>query len=122
MEQPTSQGDHVQLWQLRLRALEANVSELGHLESGREKLQSLESRAQAAFRAQSAAAATKQEASRELEILVAEGRLVMAFLNAGIRAHYGKGSEKLAEFQLPIFRGRRPKIVVPTPPLPEDAR
>ena len=43
-----------------------------------------------------------------MEILVAEGRLVMAFLNAGLRQHYGKDSERLAAFSLPPFRGRGP--------------
>lgn len=126
MEQPTSQADHLKQWQLRLRALEANVAELGSLEPGREKLQTIESRAQSAFRAQSAATAAKQEASRELEALIAEGRLVMSFLNAGLRQHYGKDSEKLAEFQLAPFRGRRAKAEAPAPPppppKPEDIR
>lgn len=121
MEQPTSQADHMKLWQHRLRALEANGNDLAHLDSGREKLQGIESRAQLAFRAQSAATAAKQEASKEVEILIAEGRLVMAFLNAGLRDHYGKDSEKLAEFNIAPFRGRR-KPVAPPPPPPEDAR
>lgn len=121
MEQPTSQADHMKRWQQRLRALEANIDELGHLESGRDKLQSIESRAQLAFRSQSAATAAKQEASKEVEILIGEGRLVMAFLNAGLRDHYGKDSEKLTEFNIPPFRGRR-KPVAPPPPTPEDVR
>ncbi len=121
MEQPTSQADHMRLWQQRLLALEANGNDLGHLESGRVKLQGVESRAQLAFRSQSAATAAKQEASKEVEILIGEGRLVMAFLNAGLRDHYGKDSEKLAEFNIPPFRGRR-KPVAPPPPPPEDAR
>jgi len=108
MEQPTSQADHLKQWQLRLRALEANVAELADLAPAREKLQSIETRAQSAFQAQSAAAAAKQEASKELEALIAEGRLVMAFLNAGLRQHFGKDSERLAEFSMVPFRGRGP--------------
>ena len=118
MDQPTSQADHLKIWQHRLRALEANVNELADLEPGREKLQGIESRAQAALRIQSAAAAAKQEASKELDALIAEGRLVMAFLNAGLRQHYGKDSEKLAEFNLAPFRGRRAKAEPPAPPAP----
>ncbi len=108
MGQPTSQADFLKVWQLRLRALEANVDELADLAPAREKLQGIEARVQAAFRAQSAAAAAKQEASKELDVLIAEGRLVMAFINAGLRQHYGKDSEKLAEFSLAPFRGRGP--------------
>ena len=98
----------MKVWQLRLRALEANADELADLASAREKLQGIESRAQSAFQRQSAAAAAKQEASKELDALIAEGRLVMAFINAGLRQHYGKDSEKLAEFSLAPFRGRGP--------------
>ena len=118
MEQPTSQADFLKVWQHRLRALEANADELAVLTAGRDKLQSIEARAQAAFHRQSAAAATKQEASKELETLIAEGRLAMAFLNAGLRQHYGKDSEKLAEFNLVPFRGRRAKSEPPVPPPP----
>lgn len=50
----------------------------------------------------------------------------MAFLNAGLRQHYGKDSEKLAEFNLVPFRGRRAKSEPPVPPMPpappEDVR
>ena len=119
MDQPTSYADHMKAWQLRLNALEANADELLHLESRREKLQSILGRAQTAFQTQSAAAATKQDASRLLEALVAEGRMVMSFLNAGLREYYGKDSE-IAEFNLKPFRGRRPKPELP--PLPEEAR
>lgn len=108
MGQPTSQADFLKVWQLRLRALEANADELAVLAPAREKLQGIESRAQSAFQRQSAAAAAKQEASKELDALIAEGRLVMAFINAGLRQHYGKDSEKLAEFSLVPFRGRGP--------------
>jgi len=108
MGQPSSQADFLKVWQLRLRALEANADELADLAPAREKLQSIETRAQAAFQRQSAAAAAKQEASKELTALVAEGRLVMALLNAGLRQHYGKDSETLAAFSLLPFRGRGP--------------
>jgi len=115
----------MQLWQQRLRALEANAVELQHLESRREKLQILVNNAHSAFQVQSSTTAAKQEASKELEDLMAEGRLVMAFLNAGLREHYGKSSEKLKEFGLQPFRGlsaKSAKPEPPPPPLPEDVQ
>src|SRR5215210_1097997 len=118
MNRPTSQADHMQLWQQRLRALEANAVELQHLESRREKLQILVNNAHSAFQVQSSTTAAKQEASKELEDLMAEGRLVMAFLNAGLREHYGKSSEKLKEFGLQPFRGLSAKSAKPEPPPP----
>ncbi|HWM89819.1 MAG TPA: hypothetical protein VN493_03560 [Thermoanaerobaculia bacterium] len=125
MNPPTSQADHLASWQLRLGAMDANAEELQHLAPGRDKLETVLTGAQAAFQTQSSATAAKQEASRELEARIAEGRLVMAFLNAGLREHYGKESEKLKEFGLQPFRGRQPKPAKPEPPpppLPEDVR
>ena len=108
MGQPSSQADFLKSWQLRLRALEAKADELADLAPAQAKLQDIETRAQVAFRAQSAATAAKQEGSKELTTLIAEGRLVMAFLNAGLRQHFGKDSEQLAGFNLMPFRGRGP--------------
>ncbi|HWM90111.1 MAG TPA: hypothetical protein VN493_05040 [Thermoanaerobaculia bacterium] len=126
MDQPTSYADHMQQWQRRLSAMAENAEDLVHLESRRDKLQGVLDRAITVFQIQAAAAATKQEATRELETLIADGRMVMTFLNAGLREHYGKDSEKLAEFHIAPFRGRRPTAAKPEPPppptLPEDVR
>lgn len=124
MTQPTSQADHLKLWQLRLRAMEANAADLQDLEPGRQKLQAIVDNAHGAFQVQSSATAARQESSKDLDALVSDGRLVMAYLNAGIRQHYGKDSEMLAAFGLKPFRGRRPKPAKPEPeppppPLPE---
>ena len=109
MAQPTSQADYLNAFQHRLNALEANINEIQHLDTRRLKLQEIHKSAILAFQDQSAATAAKQDASRRLEALLAEGQTVMTFLSAGIREHYGKDSEKLAEFKLQPFRGRRAK-------------
>jgi hypothetical protein len=62
-----------------------------------------------ALRDQAAARALKQDASKRLEALVAEGRKVDTFLTTCLREHYGADSEKLAEFLIKPFRGRRAK-------------
>ena len=113
MDQPTSQADYLNAFQHRLNALEANIDELQHLDSRRLKLQEIYKAAILAHQDQSAATAAKQDASRKLAALLAEGQAVMTFLNAGIREHYGKDSEKLAEFKLQPFRGRRAKPADP---------
>lgn len=113
MEQPTSQADHLNAFRHRLNALEANINELQHLDSRRLKLQDIYNAAIVVHQEQSAATAVKQDASRRLEALLAQGQAVMTFLNAGIREHYGKDSEKLAEFKLQPFRGRRAKPAEP---------
>jgi hypothetical protein len=122
MDQPSSQADHLTVWQFRLRAMEENAADIPHLETRRIKLQDILNRAHIAVRDQAAAAAEKQDASRRLEALIAEGRMAMTFLNACLREHYGKDSEKLAEFKLMPYRGRRPKVEEPPAPTPEDAQ
>jgi len=123
MSKPTSQADYLKAWQQLLVALAENAVDLPHLESRREKLQAILNEALPVFQEQAASTAMKQDASRRLEDLLSRGRTVATFLHAGIREHYGKRSEKLAEFRLQPFRGRRPQAETPEPPpQPEDAR
>jgi hypothetical protein len=104
-------------WQHRLQALAAGGDEVLHLQIKREKLQSIHDSAIIAMRDQNAAAAVKQEFSRRVEALVAEGNKVDTFLCIGLREQYGNRSEKLAEYDIQPFRGRRPAKVVPPPPV-----
>lgn len=114
---PKTQAGSMKAWQHRLRALAENADEVVHLQSKRDKLQGIHDSTLNALREQAAAKALKQEASRSLEALVAEGNKVDSFLCAGLREHYGNRSEKLAEFDLQPFRGRRPAKVLPPPPV-----
>jgi hypothetical protein len=100
-------------WLRFLQALVANIGELGHLEGSRAKLAGILERAQALTEQQSAATAAKQEASRQLRTLVFEGRRLTTVLRLAVKEHYGIRSEKLAEFGLQPFRGRKAKAVVP---------
>jgi hypothetical protein len=49
---------------------------------------------------QASLAAAKQEASKRIAELMSEGQKLMAFLDSGIKQHYGNRSEKLVEFGL----------------------
>lgn len=114
---PKTQADYLNTWHHRLRALNENEEALLHLETRRDKLQVILDSANLAIRDQAAARASKQDASRRLEELLDEGRRVDGFLVAGLREHYGKESEKLAEFLIQPFRGRRAKAAEkPEPP------
>lgn len=104
---PQTHAQSLKGWKERLTALEANKEEVQHLETRREKLQTIHDGALAAIREQAAATAAKQEASKRLEALMKEGRKVDFFLTAGLREHYGDRSEKLEEFKIKPFRGRR---------------
>lgn len=121
MIQPSSYADHMKLWQNRLRAMAENADDFVDQESRRTRLQGIIDQVNQVIHEQSAATAAKQDASRRVEALMAEGRSLSSFLNACIRQQYGNRSEKLAEFLLQPFRGRQTKAVVPPPP-PEDKK
>jgi hypothetical protein len=107
---------------LRLRAaLEANADELAHLEGTRQRFANLVNEAQTRAQAQAAFAASKQEASRELERFLVEGQRMATGLGRLLREFYGIGAEKLTEFGLQPFRGRtrRTETEQPEPPGPE---
>lgn len=112
-----SYADSLNGWQHRVNALTEGGDEVVHLQTKREKLQSIHNNTIIAMRDQAAAAALKQEFSRQVEALVAEGNKVDTFLCVGLREQYGNRSEKLAEFHIQPFRGRLPAKVITTPPV-----
>jgi hypothetical protein len=69
---------------------------------------------------QAALAASKQEESKRQRKLLVEGRKLATFMRNGARRRYGDDSEKLVEFGLLPFRGRRrPPEEQPTVKPPE---
>jgi hypothetical protein len=58
---------------------------------------------------QAALTASRQDLSQQMKTLILEGQRVMAVLRVSLKDHYGPRSEKLAEFGLQPFRGRKPK-------------
>jgi len=101
--QPETRDD----WQRLIPTLMANSADLPHLEAPRLQLEAINTETGALLLQQSALAASRQEVSRRLQTLVAEGRQLAAFLRAGVKQKYGRRSEKLAEFNLLPFRGRK---------------
>ena len=90
-------------------ALAANSSELAHLEGMRLRFEKLVGEAQVIAQQQSALVASKQEASRRLQGLLTEGVRAATGLERLLLEFYGLRAEKLAEFGLQPFRGRRRK-------------
>lgn len=108
-------------WMRFLQALVANGGDLGHLEGSRAKLAGILERAQGLTEQQAAATAVKQEASRQFRTLLVEGRRLHTVLHLAVKEHYGIRSEKLAEFGMQPFRGRKvkprfPEIEKPSSP------
>lgn len=120
MSRSTAYADFITEWDELLAALDQNSSELEHLEITREKLRYLLTEARRVSQVQALHTASKQEATRELDAVVSQGRKVATVLRVSVREHYGNRSEKLAEFRLQPFRGR-PVARKPTPPPVEIA-
>jgi len=99
-------------------ALTANAAEIPHLEGVRARLEKTVNEAQEVAKQQAALVASKQEASKRLKVLLAEGNRMATGVRRFLTENYGLRAEKLAEFGLQPFRGRRSKNAVPEPESP----
>ena len=104
-------------WQRLNVTMQANSADLPHLETSRARLETLLSQGMDLTKEQLAFRASKQEKSQQFQAVMDEGTRLATFLCAAIKQHYGPTSEKLAEFGLQPFRGRKPKPA----PEPESA-
>jgi hypothetical protein len=105
-------GDLAQL----TAALAANAAELPHLEGTRLRLAKMLADAQATAQQQAALVASKQAMSKTLKSQVVEGQRMANGLRKLLKEFYGVRSEKLAEFGLQPFRGKKLKPATPEPP------
>jgi hypothetical protein len=102
--------------------LDANSADLPHLEAPRAQLRAMLTRFEELSKQQGAMRAGKQEASKEMRTIVTEGQRLGNGMRRMVQIHYGPRSEKLAEFDLQPFRGRKAKAPVPeTPETPAPA-
>ena len=98
-------------------SMEAKIGEIPHLEPSRVHFGQLRSRTQDLVRQQAAITAEKQLLSQQLKAAFVDGRRLATLLRKGLQQHYGIRSERLTEFGLQPFRGRKPPK--PTePPVP----
>ena len=97
-------------------SMETTVSQIPHLEAGRLRLGDSLGRAQDLLKQQAAMTASKQELSQQLQSAIADVRLLATLLRKGVRQHFGNRSEKLAEFGLQPFRGRKASTKSTPPP------
>ena len=96
--------------------LDANSADLAHLEVPRAQLRAMLTRFDEISKQQGAMRASKQEASKEIRTIVTEGQRLGNGLRRMVQIHYGTRSEKLAEFDLQPFRGRKAKAPAPETP------
>lgn len=103
-------------------AVTANATQVPKIEINISDLRDLSQRARVLFAQQAALAAQKQEVTKELQEVIQDGEAMMKFLREGLKAHYGKDSEKLIEFGLQPFRGLKPSAPKgPTPEAPKSS-
>lgn len=88
-------------------AIAANTSELPHLEKSSLQYIEMVGNLQGLAKQQAALVASKQEASKQFRTLLIECERLASVLRAAIKQHYGIRSEKLAEYSLQPFRGRK---------------
>ena len=69
---------------------------------------------------QAAQRAAKQQSSKSLKASIIEGDRLASLLRAAVKQHYGPASEKVAEFGVQPFRGRKrtPKATPDPTPAP----
>jgi hypothetical protein len=113
-----SYGEAMKRMELRNAAVAANAAELPHLEPKRLRLSDVLVEAKGLLTEQASLAARKQEVSKRLAELIQEGNTLVAFLNVGVKQHYGRRSEKLTEFGVQPFRRPRSKPDEPDGKLP----
>jgi len=89
--------------------LEANGADLEHLAGSRAKLGTMLIRIDELSKEQGAMRARKQAASKEIQALLVESQRLGSGLRGMVKEHYGPRSEKLSEFGLQPFRGRKTK-------------
>jgi hypothetical protein len=94
-------------WQKLLTTVAANKADLAHVEEFRQQLEIEVTGAKAANVRQLAALAEAQQASRDLDGSLTRGHDLANRIGAGIKSKYGIRSEKLKEFDIKVFRGRK---------------
>jgi hypothetical protein len=96
-------------------ALAANAPELDYLEGARLRLERSVGEAQEIAKQQAAFIANKQEASQKLKVTVNEAERLATGIRRIVTENYGVRAEKLAEFGLQPFRGRKLNREAPEP-------
>ena len=94
--------------------MEANKEQLPQLEPFRHKLGDIVTQSLDVSKQQAAFQASKQEASKQLRRLLTEGQRVADVIRTVVRDHFGPREEKIAEFGVQPFRGRKVKTNTPT--------
>jgi hypothetical protein len=97
-------------------ALNNNSSDLPQLEGSRAMYEVLVTKASDLANRQSALMAQKQDASKQFTDTLTEAERLGTVLRLAVKQHFGIRAEKLVEFKVQPFRGRKKVAPPATPP------
>ena len=121
-----TQGEVLDRWQLLTQTLAPNIENAQHLEPPRAQLEAMLIKAQELRAQQKALTASKQEISRQLQTLILDGQKLANLLRVGVKQRFGNRSEKLVEFGIQPFRGRKrakqEEPIEPKPPVEQPTQ
>jgi hypothetical protein len=93
---------------LRFQAsMEASLSEIPHLGLSREILGESLTRAQALARRHASVSSERQQLTQQFKAVLSDSRRMATVLRKALQHHYGIRSEKMTEFGLRPYRGRK---------------
>ena len=102
-------------WQRLIATLDANAGEIPHLQALRDRLETMVGQVADLQKQQAAHRAAMQGTTQQFQEMVVEGQRLATLLRQSVKQHYGIRAEKLAEFGVQPFRGRRAQEEVPPP-------
>jgi len=102
-------ADHLKEWEDFSTSLLPSATEAPQIEIHRTALQKMLEQAKDLTTQQALFQAQKQEVSSQLGALMQEGKRLASVLRATVKQHYGVRNEKLIQFGIQPFRGRKTK-------------
>jgi hypothetical protein len=111
-------GEQFKEWRNVATATAANASELPPTEVQLTALNGVLGEVDTILAEQAVHRASKQMATKRLQVLVNQGAKLSTVLKVIAKQHYGNGNDKLVEFGIQPLRSRPKPTVVP-PPAPE---
>lgn len=109
-------------WEVTNTGMVANQEQLQSLETLRVSLEERTTYFKTLFAQFGALTTSKQEMVKEMQEVFRQNETLVVLLRNALRQHYGKESEKLIEFGIQPFRGRKSRVTEkPTPEAPAPA-
>ncbi len=113
-----SLADFVTDWETLLKNVSDAATELPNLDVYKAPLDQLLTQAMSGLALSQAHRGLKQQGTKDLQSLIAQGKDAAAQLRAAVKAHFGPRSERLLQFGMTPIRPRKKKSKEPVPAIP----